>query len=95
MELDSTDVKNDLSEEDKSRLDKAKVDQLRVSQSYRRGDERFVSVAFVQDKAAAMVVMQIPVKSASFERQLEEINELVRGVSLDSKYKERAGETDV
>lgn len=95
LELDSTDVKNDLSEEDKSRLGKAKVDQLRVSQSYRRGDERFVSVAFVQDKAAAMVVMQIPVKSASFERQLEEINELVRGVSLDSKYKERAGEANV
>ena len=52
-------------------------------------------MAFVQDKAAVVVVMQIPVKSASFDKQLEEINELVRGVSLDSKYKERAGEPNV
>lgn len=46
------------------------------------------------DGTAPMVVVQMPVKSASPERQLEEIDEFVRGVSLDDNT-ERAGEANV
>lgn len=46
------------------------------------------------DGTAPMVVVQMPVKSASLEKQLEEVDELVRGVSLDDNA-ESAGESDV
>ena len=46
------------------------------------------------DGTAPMVVVQMPVKSASLEKQLEEVDELVRGVSLDDAA-ESAGESDV
>ena len=46
------------------------------------------------DGTAPIVVVQMPVKSASIRKQLEEIDELVRGVSLDDNA-ESAGESDV
>lgn len=46
------------------------------------------------DGTAPIVVVQMPVKSASLEKQLEEVDELVRGVSLDDNA-ESAGESDV
>jgi len=46
------------------------------------------------DGTAPMGVVQMPVKSASLEKQLEEVDELVRGVSLDDNA-ESAGESDV
>lgn len=117
VELKSTDVMNKLSVEDRATLEKAEVKQLRVTQSYSRGDQKYVGVAFVRDPDAAkktkdgegkegregaadtepgnelehslqpdgkvpMVVVQVPVKSASLQEQMEEIGELVRGVRL-------------
>ncbi|MCZ9290277.1 hypothetical protein L8V00_08695 [Corynebacterium sp. c8Ua_174] len=46
------------------------------------------------DGTAPIVVVQMPVKSASIRKQLEEIDEFVRGVSLDDNA-ESAGESDV
>ena len=46
------------------------------------------------DGTAPIVVVQMPVKSASIRRQLEEIDEFVRGVSLEDNA-ESAGESDV
>jgi hypothetical protein len=46
------------------------------------------------DGAAPIVVVQMPVKSASLEKQLEQIDELVRGISLDDNA-ESAGESNV
>lgn len=46
------------------------------------------------DGTAPIVVVQMPVKSASIRKQLEEIDEFMRGVSLDDNA-ESAGESDV
>lgn len=46
------------------------------------------------DGTAPIVVVQMPVKSASLEKQLDQIDELVRGISLDDNA-ESAGESNV
>lgn len=128
LELQSADVLNRLSGENRELLKKSQVKQLRVTDTYKLGEKRFMAVAFVRDPdagsdadgeagagadngaggepnsklehslepdgTAPMVVVQMPVKSASLEKQLDEIDELVRGVSLDDNA-ESAGESDV
>lgn len=129
LELQSADVLNRISGENREQLKKSQVKQLRVTDTYKLGEKRFVAVAFVRnpdaglsdgsgeagagandgtggepnselehtlepDGTAPIVVVQMPVKSASLEKQLDEIDELVRGVSLDDNV-ENAGESDV
>lgn len=128
LELQSVDVLNRLSGENRELLKKSQVKQLRVTDTYNLGEKRFMAVAFVRDPdagsdadaeagtgandgtggepnselehslepdgTAPIVVVQMPVKSASLEKQLDEIDELVRGVSLDDNA-ESAGESNV